>query len=40
MSEDDATRRRRGGRALSYDPNEHDKGDWLREQISDADTSG
>jgi hypothetical protein len=23
-------------RATTYDPNEHDKGEWFREQISDA----
>lgn len=27
-------------RATSYDPDEHDKGEWLREQISDEEWSG
>jgi hypothetical protein len=35
MPEDETTRERRPGRTLSYDPNEHAKGDWFREQISD-----
>jgi hypothetical protein len=32
---DDERRQRGSDRKLTYDPGEHNKGDWFREQITD-----